>query len=258
MLALGGYFYYFIFAWNDFFYTKEQGGLIVVAVGMFLVTFFCGFIILFTASKKGISNEISLSDIKRLPRVPLVILGIVCVAEIIVLLLIVHNGALPWMIGVLIISFIFVIGEMSIIPKIVKSSIYKITLPWYVFPIPFVIFIGGEFYFSDVLPQDVFDTVGIVIFALCGVFLASIAWHGYYVIDDEQKTLEKNKGILSEFSRKKDIIEFSEIRYYEKKPFAYIVVSDEKVYKISRLYDSSNEIEMILDDNGVIRKSKDL
>lgn len=255
MLALGGYFYYFIFAWNDFFYTKEQGGLIVVAVGMFLVTFFCGFIILFTASKKGISNEISLDDLKKLPRSPLIILGAICLVEIIALLLLVHNGALVWMIGVLVISYVFVIGEMAIIPNIAQSSIYKISLPWYVFPIPFVLFIGGELYFSEILPEDVFDTVGIVIFVLCGVILACTAWHGYYVIDVELKTLEKNKGILSEFSNKMDIVTFDEIMYYEKRALAYIVVSEEKSYRISRLYSSSKELERIFDANGVVRKS---
>lgn len=258
ILALGSYFYYFIFAWDDFVATKEKKGLTIVGVSLFIITFLCGIIVMGQGNKKGIANEILLSELKKLPKIPLIILGVICIAEIIMLLVIVHQMYVIWFIGVLIISFVFVIMEMVVIPNIAKSTMHKLSLPWYVYSIPFVVFVTGELYFGYHLPQEVFDKVGMIVFVLCGVLLASIAWHGYYVIDSEQKTLERNKGILPEFLKSKDIMTFDDIRHYEKKRLYYIVTGDEKVYKISRLYDSSKEIENILDDNGVLRINHNL
>lgn len=258
MLALGGYFYYFIFAWDDFFYTKEQNGIFIVGIAMFLVTFACGFITMSIGNKKGISSQMPLDELKNLPKTTIIILGVVCGAEIIVLLIGLHQLSIIWLIGVLMISFSFVIMEMVVISKIATSTMYKISLPWYVPPIPFVLFIGGELYFGYHLSEEVFDKVGIIIFVLCGALMACIAWHENYIIDDDKRTLERNKGLLADFIKKKDFITFDDICYYEKKGMYYIVVSDEKVYKISRLYSSSKELERILEGNGVRQRSHNL
>lgn len=257
--ALSGYLIYFILGYNDFFISKEQTGVVAVALVQFFTTFICGGITLVYANKADISNEISFEEIKSLPKSPIIFWAVICLAEIITLLLFYQTDFVIWCIATLVISYFFTLMVRIVVPKIKKSSCYKMGLPWYVYPLPFIIFLGGNIYASDILPENIFDKVAIIIFIISGILLVSTAWHGYYIVDENEKTIEKNLGIISEFRKKKDITHFSSIKYVEKKGLFYIInTTEDRTIKISRLYSDSKRFKETMTENAIIVSDKSL
>lgn len=250
--SLSWYLIYIILLHDDFFNNKEQVGLPLVGIAVFLTTFICGGITLVMANIKGVNTAMPVSEIKNIPK----FWTIICAIEIVLLILFVHNGIVIWYVACLIISYGFVSMEKHIIPIIDQSTIYKITLPLWVFPLPFISFIGGNLYLSDVLPENMFDKVTLIVFILCGLFMIYTVWHSYYIVDEESKTLEKNYGIISEISKKKTNIQFADINSYEKHRMYYLIHTEDIDIKINRLYNNSKRIEKTFEKFGITKRNR--
>lgn len=250
---LSSYLIYLVIDFQDFFHSKDQSGIAFFAILLFFTTFICGGIILVYASRKDIESSISLDDIKQF-KAKNTFWGIICAIEIVILLLFLHQEIVIWCVAVLIISFGFTIAERAIIPQIVDATIYKISVNPILIPVPFVFFIGGNLYASDHLAEEVFDKAAIIIFITAGLMMMYGAWHSYYVVDDEAKTIEKNYGILDFFKKEKDIFKFEEIEYYKKEKLYYIIYTDNKAYKISRFYTSTKRLEGSFEEFGVAKR----
>ena len=251
-LMLFAYIPFLLFDSDDYLYTKEGGeNVFVLALILFFSTFICGGVILVTAAKKNIGSEFSLKEaisvfgVKRI-----IILATNFVICTVLMLVLIKNANIFFYIVCMFVSTGFVIGEGVIIEKIDNSPYYKITLPWYVFPVPFVYFFVSNIWVSYNINEAKMDAAVIFNFVLSGVMLMYSAWHFTYVIDEKSKTIEKEYGALSFFIPNK-VICFERISYVAKKGIYYTISDGDTTFKVGRYMSGTKRLEKALKDNGI-------
>lgn len=253
-LALASYLIYFIVDYQDFFHSKEQSGIIIVGLFMFFTTFICGTITLSYADKKSIDTSASFKDILQF-KPQLIFWGIICLIEIAILLIFHNNDRIFWCIGCLVISYSFTIMERIVVPKIEESKTYKITLPFYIYPIPFVFFFVAEIYAFNHLSEEAMNTVGMLIFVIAGIMMAYLVWHSYYEVDEQLKRIEKSYGFFDIFKNQKSFVNLDDIKYYKKIGLYYYIYTDYTTMKINRFYSGTKRLEKTFEEYG-IRKNE--
>ena len=249
--ALSWYLIYIVLFYDDFFISKEQAGLQLVGIALFITTFICGGVTIVVAIIKDVDTQMPVKKIKNLPK----FWAVICIIEAVLLIIFVRDAIVIWYVACLVISYGFVSMEKFIAPAICESNCYKIILPIWIYPIPFALFIGGNIYLSDRLPEEIFEKVSIAIFIFCGIFMVCTVWCGYYMIDEDSKIINKNYGVISEITNKNKIIRFEDIRFYEKRLLYYLIHTDNDEIKISRLYTNSKRIEKTLEKVGVPKQT---
>ena len=241
-----------LFDADNYLYTKEGGeNIFLFSLILFFTTFICGGAILVTAVKTNVENEFSIKEAISVFGVKKVILltanFILCAIMMIVLI---NNANIFFYIACMLISTIFVIGEAVVIERIDTSYYYKITLPWYTFPVPFIYFISSNIWISYSIDENHTDAVIVFNFILTGIMLMYCAWHFSYIIDEKSKTIEKEYGVLSVFIPNK-VIHFEKINYITKHGIYYTISDGERTFKIARYMSSTKKLEKVLKDNGI-------
>lgn len=250
-IALGSYLVYFVFGYNDFFISKDQQGTTLIALFLFLTTFICTATVFAYANKVDVSSDLSIENLKKLPKFPVMLWGIICLAEIVILIMYFKKDIIIWCIATLIVSYCLTIAQRAIIPQIIVSSRYKIAIPWYFYPIPFILFFAGNIYAAEHLSEKAMNLISFAIFGICAFIIASIVWHKYYTVDEKSKTIEKSSNLFL-LRNKEDKISFDDITYIESKGIYYIIhTKDDKAFKISKIYSDSKRFIQTMTDNAV-------
>ena len=252
-LMLFAYIPLLLLDFDDYLYTKEGGeNIFLLALILFFTTFICGGAILVTAAKTNVESEFSIKEAISVFGVRKIILlfanFVTCTILMIVLI---NNANIFFYISCMLISTVFVIGEAVIINKIDVSPYYKITLPWYIFPIPFVYFFISNFWLFDHLTEEQLNVAAFVNLGATGVMLMYCCWHFAYIIDENAKTIEKEYGVLSFFIPNKTI-DFKNVKYVTKKGLFYTVSDGDTTFRIGRYMSSAKRLEKALGDNGVL------
>lgn len=252
--ALAAYIPYIIIDFDTFFFGKEKGnGILALSLFMFAATFICGGTILVICNKRNITSSVSISEITNISKSKLIALFTIYIIGLILIISQVHNEIVIFYIAVSSVTFAFIIAENILIPKIDVSPFYKISLPWYLYPIPFVVFLGGNFIQTQIVPEEKQGLVAIILLISAGIMLAALAWHGSIIVNEELKTIEKNKGIVSEFRTDTiKIISYKNINSVKKSGIYYIITSGDDKLKINRLYSGTKRFEKTLNDNNII------
>lgn len=251
-LALAAYIPYIILNYENFFWGKNRnGGIIALSILIFVTTFICGGTILIIADNKNIENSFSLSEIKNVGKGTLAVLIATYLIGAIILVIFIHSEALLFYFATETIALIFVICEKIVIQKIDISPYFKISMPWYLYPIPFVVFLGGSFLAINILGEEYQGRVIITLFICAGIMMSYLAWHSYYMVDTESKTIEKFGGGISLFKSNNEIISFENIQYVKKNGFYYNIVSSDTEMKINRFFSSTQKLKDVLYDNGI-------
>ena len=251
-LSLGAYIPYIIIFHNDFFFGKNRAdGIWILCLLMFLTTFAAGFPALITAEKKKVDNSFGFSEALALGKGKLFTLfGIVAVG-IILMLIYIHNVVVWFYTICSFVALIFVIGEAVIIKKIDVSPYFKISMPWYSYPLPFAFFFIGEFTVFNTIPEERLDFPGIAIFVLSGILMGFVAWQTSYYVDEKAKTIEKEYGGILSLFKKNTVIPFNKITLVRKQKLIYIIQSDDVEFRINRFFSSAKRMEQVLYDNGI-------
>ena len=251
-LALGAYIPYIIIFHDDFFFGKERGnGIGILSLFLFLTTFVCGFVILMTASHRNVENSFSLSEALALGKGKLITLISVWACGIILIILYIHAASTFFYIICSTVSLIFVIAEAVMIKKIDVSPYFKISMPWYVYPLPFFFFFIAEITVFNTVPEGKLDFHVIAVFVLSGILMAFIAWQSCYYIDEEHKTIEKEHGGLISLFKKNTVIPFDKITLVKKQKMFYIIKSNDEEFRINRFFSSVERMEEVFYDNGI-------
>ncbi len=251
-LALALYIPYIALNFDSFFFGKNKdGGVILISIIMFLTTFICGGIIMIIANKRNVENDISFSEIKSIGKGTFIALVTIYLIGIALMLLFIHSEAVFFYFVVSTISLAFVVEEKILIQRIDTSPTFKITLPWDMYPIPFIVFIGGSLSTVYTIAEENQGKVIIILFITAGIMMAYLAWHGYYAVNTDLNTLEINKGILSFLGGKSVTISLDNIEFVKVKGFYLILILDNDEIKINRFYSGMKKFEKTLDANGI-------
>jgi hypothetical protein len=252
-LAVGAYIPYILLNYNDFFYAKDKStGVMGLSLVMFFATFICGGITLVIAGQRDVDSSFDFKEIKNVSKATLIILFSVYLVGIILMIWKVRNDTVIMYIGFSTITLAFTIAEKIIIPKIDTSTTYKISLPWYIYPIPFIVFFGGTIIITQVVAYKQQDALIITLFVLSGIMMIGTAWHGDYTVDETLKTIEKSNGLFSFLKTNKTEISYKDISYVKKKGIYYIIINGTDEMKINRLSSGMKRLKKTFDDNGII------
>lgn len=251
-LSLGAYIPYIIIFHNDFFFGKNRGnGIGILSLVLFLITFICSFIILISAAHKNVDNSFSIYEALKLGKGKLITLVSIWLVGIILVMLYIHDDAKYFYIISSGISLIFVIAQSVIIQKIDVSPYFKISMPWYVYPILFFFFFIGEFTVFNIVPEEKLDFPVVAVFVLSGVIMAAIAWQTCYYVDENGKTIEKEYGGVVSLFRKNSVVPFDKITLVKKQKLTYVIKSNDEEFRINRFFCNTKRMEQILYDNGI-------
>lgn len=251
-LVIFAYIPYLIIDYNDFFFAKNNNyGLMILSLIMFFITFVCAGSIMVIANRKNVGKSICFNDFKSLDKAETIVLLIVYLVGIIIMLWQVHDEIILFYVAVSTLSFIFIMIERIIIQRIYNSTCYIISLPWYLYPIPFIIFIGGAVLASYTLPEENMGTVIILLFIIAGLMMIYFGFHSDYTVDEKLKTIEKSKYVL--FSKLvADKISYDGIKYIRKNGMYYIIIKGNDEMKINRFYSGVKQFEKTLQQNNII------
>ncbi|MBQ8077863.1 MAG: hypothetical protein IJ235_05730 [Eubacterium sp.] len=251
-LMLFAYIPFMLIDFDNFFYGKEnEDNITGLALILFFTTFICGGAILVTALKRNVNNEFSIIEaLKATGKTRLAALLLNFAVSTMLVTVFVKSDIVWFYIVCSLISTVFVIGESVVIAKIDVSPYYRITLPWYVFPIPFVYFFASNVWVSYHIDDSHSDAAVIFNFILSGIMLMYCAWHFTYIIDEKAKTIEKEYGVLSFFVPNK-VIYFYRITSVTKKGIYYTVSDGITAIKISRYLGGAKRLEQSLINNGI-------
>lgn len=253
IIVLGAYIPYLIINFDDFFFGKtKQAGILGLSLFMFIATFVCAGIILVISNNKNIESSVDISEIKNISKPTLIFLFIIYIVGLVIMLLRIHDEAIIFYIAVSSLTFVVIIVEQILIPKIDISPYYKISLPWYLYPIPFIVFIGGNMISTNVIPDEKQGAAAIILLISAGIMMAFLAWHSSFIVNEESKTIEKDGGILALFKPVTITMSYENIRCIKKKGIYYIVANGSEELKINRLYSGIKRFEKTLKANGII------
>lgn len=251
VLAL--YIPYILLFWNDFFFAKDKDSLLAGLAGVvFLVTFICSAAVFTAANRKNVSNSLNPAEIKHLDKGTLVYVIAMFVSGAVLIAVFIHSEAAAVYIAFSALASIFVVVQKIIIRHIGKSTCFKIALPWYLFALPFAVFVCGclaaAFCISD---EEMQGRVMTGLFIAAGVLLACLAWHSFFVADETAKTIVKDKGILSVLGAKKETVRFENIKYVKTNGMYYVLVHQGGEMKINRIYSGLKQLKAALGNMGI-------
>jgi len=251
-LSLGAYIPYIIIFHNDFFFSKNRAdGIWILFSLMFITTFAAGVPTLITAEKKNVDNSFSLSEALALGKGKLFTLIGVAAVGVILILTYIHD-TVTWFYAIAtFVALIFVIGEAIVIKKIDISPYFKISMPWYTVPLPFLFFFAGVFTVINTVPEDKTGIFITAIFILTGILMACVAWQTSYYVDEKRKTIEKEYGGIMSLFRKNAVIPFDKITLVKKQKLIYIIQSADEEFRINRFFSGAKRMEKVFYDNGI-------
>ncbi len=254
--ALFLYIPFVLLDFENMFYNDDINGYItLICITMFFTTFVCFGAIIITAVKKGVGTYgFSPFDLKNVNKAELLLLLGAYTGGMVIFIRNYHADFLMFYVVVSTISLIFVFVEKVIISKTELSPYYRVNLPWYMFPVPFILFLTAEPFFLNRVSEEYENYVGFGILGICGVMMAYLAWHSFFVVDEKNGTIIKNHGILEFFNKGERAIVFDNITHAENRRFSYIIGDETKELKISKLYGSSKRLKRTLEEKGIVFK----
>lgn len=255
--ALGIFLLGFMLGIREPFEYEYEDSMELCAVILFFITFICGAITFYCADKADVNrNGLYAEDSKLLPKRRMIFWAVVCAVEIILLLCFVQSSILIWTIGVLFFSYIFAAFEYIVIPEIEASKKFKLSLPGLFLPVPFVFFISAELFVSDHFSEETITVPAMIVFAMSGLMMSFLMWYSSYVVDEDNKTILKNRGIISFLKGETKKISLSEIEYIEKRRFRYHVYHRKGVLKIERIFSYTKRFEELAEKRGIEIREK--
>jgi hypothetical protein len=251
-LSLGAYIPYIIIFHNDFFFGKNRAsGIRVLCLLMFLTTFAAGFPALWVSENKNIDTSFGFSEILALGKGKVFTLLGVTAIGIVLILIYIHDTVTWFYVICSFVALIFVMGEAIVIQKIDVSPFFKISIPWYTYPLPFAFFFIGEFTVFNTIPEEKIDFPGIAIFVLSGILMVVVAWQTSYYVDEKAKTIEKEYGGIMSLFRKNAVIPFDKITLVKKQKLIYIIQSADEEFRINRFFSGAKRMKKVFYDNGI-------
>lgn len=254
-IALGAFFP-FVLIFHDYFFYSKNSSMVIPLLVLFFATFICGGIILIKSLRSGLTNGISIAELKLVDK-PLVVYIIICVvAGNILGFLFTHDGSSIFYLFCTLVCSGFLVFENVKIKEFGYVPFFKLSPPWYVYAFPFVIvpisavleaevFINAEY--GDII------TIGFIVYA---VLLVLIIW-GFptYCVDELQKSFELDSDTMNLFVRfkkgAKNVIMVKDIKCVKKQGIYYGIEYGDFVVKIPCFYSGTKRLINMLKENGV-------
>lgn len=250
-LAIGAYIPCLFLFYDDLFFGKDRDiALILLIIIDFLVLFICGIPIMIVAEKKNVKNSVKISELKKFGKAPLITALIVYAIGIIVFAVFVRSEMVKFYIIISTICLGSAFVCKAAIETINTSPFYKCSIPWVAFPIPFILFFGGTItLYNTIESKRIFDVIIIVWFIFCGLMLLGFAWFNEFIIDENDKTIQKDNVIT--FLKKESHIALKNVDFVIEKKLYFLINDGKEEYKIYKFFSNTKRLRSTLEECGI-------
>lgn len=252
--SLAIYVPYIALNYNEFFFGKNVGeDLIFLSLIVFFTTFICSVVIFLYGNKNDVTAEFDTKDFKRLKKsfvLPLVIIYAIGVALV---LLFNRQEEVLFYIASSTANLVFVLAQRTIIDKSSRSTCFTVSLPWWVYPVPFLFFFGGAIIISNVLIEEKQSSAVMAIFIISAIMMLCLSLVPSFSVNKKQRTIDFSKSnIVTALFGKSIFTAFDQIDYIEKSGLLYLLHTNNRIIKIPTLYSRARMLIALLVENGVV------
>lgn len=252
--SLAIYVPYIALNYNEFFFGKNAGDdLIILSLIMFFATFFCSVIIFLYGNKNDVTVEFDTKDFKQLKKSFVIPLVIIFAIGLTLVLLFNRQEEVLFYIASSTANLVFVLVQRMIIDRCSVSSCFTVSMPWLVYPVPFLFFFGGAIIVSNVINEEKQSSVILAIFTVTAIMMLCLSIVPSFSVDKKQGTIDfsKNNIIITLFG-KSIFTAFDQIDYIEKSGLLYLLHTNNGIIKIPIFFSRAKMLVALLVENGVI------